>query len=88
MIYDDDKSGLGYGTVLDKIVRGYVNECYETALLDMGGVSVNKTEDIVFNRSHWVRGRLKGNISFESIRSTAGHSYDLWERDFSGAYSL
>ena len=59
MIYDDNESDSGYGIMVDKIVRDPDYDCeaeyYETALLEMGGVSVNKTEDLIFNSSRWVR---------------------------------
>jgi len=64
MIYNDNESGEEYGIMVDKIVRApaydYENEYYETALLDMGGVSVNKTEDVVVNRSRWIPRELRG----------------------------
>ena len=50
MIYDDDLGGSRYGIMMDKVVRDpsydYTEECYSSVLvMEMGGVSVNKTED-------------------------------------------
>ena len=43
--------------MLDKIVRDpsydYEVESYWNALTGLGGVSVNKTEDAMFDRPHW-----------------------------------
>ena len=58
MIYDDNQSGSEYGIMIDRIIRGpnycYELECYEKAVMELGGVSVNKTEDATPDRSHWV----------------------------------
>jgi len=58
VIYDDDLSGLQYGIMMDKLVRdpsyNYTEECYSSVLVtEMGGVSVNKTEDAPLGRTHW-----------------------------------
>jgi len=57
MIYDDDRDGPDQGIMLDKIVRDpsydYEVESYWNALTGLGGVSVNKTEDAMFDRPHW-----------------------------------
>ena len=57
MIYDDYMSDLGYGIMLDKIVLGpsydYDAESYESAVMGLGGVSVNKTESAALEYSHW-----------------------------------
>ena len=64
MIYDDDESGSGYGIMLDEIIRDpgydYQDQCYEGVLvLELGGVSVNKTEGVALDRSVWVSERNK-----------------------------
>ena len=58
VIYDDDLSGSRCGIMIDKIVRDpsydYTEECYSSGLVtEMGGVSVNKTEDAPLDHTHW-----------------------------------
>jgi hypothetical protein len=58
IIYDDNESGSEYGIMLDEMVQDpdyhYEVQTYECALMDMGGISVNKTESVTVNRSRWV----------------------------------
>ena len=58
MIYDDAESGSGYGIMVDRIIMGpsydYYDMCYEAALIEQGGVSVNKIEGIVPDNSRWI----------------------------------
>lgn len=60
MIYDDAESGAEYGIMMDHIVANsphynYEDTCYEGVLVEeLGGVSVNKTEDAVPTYSRWV----------------------------------
>jgi len=57
MIYDDDRDGLEHGIMLGEIIQGpsydYEVESYGSALMGLGGVSVNKTEDGMFNPPDW-----------------------------------
>ena len=72
MIYDDYHGGYsngGYGIMLDRIAQepdyDYQESSYEGALLeDLGGVSVNKTNDGSIESSYWVASR---GIQGESI---------------------
>ena len=64
VIYDDDLSGSQYGIMMDKIVRdpsySFTEECYSSVLVtEMGGISVNKTEDAPLDRTHWA------NVNYE-----------------------
>jgi hypothetical protein len=58
MIYDDDERGPEYGIMLDKIIQDPDYQCesttYEDTLVDMGGTSVNKTEDVLIRCTRWV----------------------------------
>jgi hypothetical protein len=61
MVYDDDRSGSEYGIMLDEIVRdpNYSCERYGESyggvlMMDMGGVSVNKTQGAVPDDAPWV----------------------------------
>ena len=59
VIYDDNRHGMGYGIMVDKIVSNpyydYEDGSYEGTLIkDLGGVGVNKTEDLDFNRNRYL----------------------------------
>jgi hypothetical protein len=60
MVYDDAESGRTYGIMIDEIIAERLHYdchdwCYEGVLMmEMGGVSVNKTEDAVPDGSRWV----------------------------------
>jgi len=54
VIYDDDRDEPGYGIMLDSIVPrpyyDYEDDSYESTLVkELGGVAVNKTEDLNFD---------------------------------------
>jgi len=57
MIYNDYQDGLECGIMLDKIVRSpsydYEVESYWNALIGLGSVSVNKTEDATSDLPDW-----------------------------------
>ena len=59
VIYDDNRHGMGYGIMVDKIASNpyydYEDGSYEGTLIkDLGGVGVNKTEDLDFNRNRYL----------------------------------
>ena len=60
VIYDDDRGEPEYGIMVDRIVsspdyRCMLDESYEdTLIMDLGGVGVNKTEDLDFDRNHYL----------------------------------
>lgn len=69
MIYDDELSGSEYGIMLDKIVQrpgyDYVDDSYESALvMELGGVSMNKTEGAALEHSHWANWELGSENEF------------------------
>ena len=59
VIYDDNRHGMGYGVMVDRIVSNlyydYEDGSYEGTLIrELGGVGVNKTEDLDFVRDRYL----------------------------------
>ena len=69
VIYDDNRHGMGYGIMVDRIAS---NPCYDyqdgsyegTLIMDLGGVGVNKTEDLDFNRDRYLEEEEEGEGEF------------------------